>query len=85
MRGYLKIHKFIDVIAYFTIQRWKFSSNNVDTLWNKLNDEDKKLFNFDLNELEWEVYLYYMLRGMRLYILGEKYENLEKAKVHYFR
>ncbi|KAJ9587815.1 hypothetical protein L9F63_018739 [Diploptera punctata] len=85
IKGYMKVHKFIDVIAYFAVQEWSFNNNNVQTLWKKLSEEDKKLFNFDISGLEWDVFLFHMLRGVRLYTIGETFETLEKAKAHYFR
>ena len=85
MRGYQKIHKFIDVLAYFAVQEWKFDNSNVLTLWNKLSNEDKQLFKFDISMFDWDIYLFHMLRGIRVFTLGETFETLDKAKVHYFR
>ncbi|PSN40545.1 Fatty acyl-CoA reductase wat [Blattella germanica] len=87
LRGYLKVHKFTEVLTFFTIQQWNFKNGNVLTLWDKLSRKDKSLFHFNIEELDWAEYLGYMLRGVRLYILGIQYDekSIESGKTHFRR
>jgi hypothetical protein len=47
--------------------------------------QDKILFDFNISALDWEVYIFYMVKGIRAYILEEGFENLESSKQRYFR
>ncbi|XP_021938101.1 fatty acyl-CoA reductase wat-like isoform X2 [Zootermopsis nevadensis] len=40
-KAYQKIHRFTDVIAYYSTQRWIFHNDNVQNLWRKMSPQDK--------------------------------------------
>ncbi|XP_021938102.1 fatty acyl-CoA reductase wat-like isoform X3 [Zootermopsis nevadensis] len=84
-KAYQKIHRFTDVIAYYSTQRWIFHNDNVQNLWRKMSPQDKVMFKFDITLLDWEVYLFSMIRGLRLYILQENFEHLKESSVRYKR
>ncbi|PSN40547.1 hypothetical protein C0J52_10393 [Blattella germanica] len=75
---YKKIHEFMDTIAYFTTQEWIFHNKNVQILWKELNPRDRKLFFFDISTLEWEVFLSYMLKGLKYYFGDEGFDKLDQ-------
>jgi Male sterility protein. len=83
MKGYQTVHKFLKVITYFALSEWKFTNKNVLSLWEKLNDEDRKLFNFDISTVDWNLFLCFMLRGLRLYTFNESFDTLEIARVRH--
>ncbi|EFN66892.1 Fatty acyl-CoA reductase 1 [Camponotus floridanus] len=82
---YNKIHKAIKSIAYFSITRWQFTDDNVQTMWNRLNKEDQQLFPFNVRELDWTKYLIDFHKGLRLYFLNEDDSNLEISRINYKR
>jgi fatty acyl-CoA reductase len=71
LKIYKKINRFSDVLSYFSTREWKFTNNNVQELWEKLNEDDKKLFNFNIDKLDWDKYFYSYVRGLRIYLLKD--------------
>ncbi|KDR07123.1 fatty acyl-CoA reductase wat-like [Zootermopsis nevadensis] len=68
---YKKINKFCSVLSYFGNREWKFTNNNIQGLWEKLNENDKKLFDFDIDGLDWDNYFYKYVRGIRIYLMKD--------------
>lgn len=80
MDGYRKMHKFSDVISYFSLKSWKFNDNNTRSLVQKLSKLDQTLFSFDLNKLNWDEYFKKHVLGIRMYILKDPLETLPEGK-----
>jgi fatty acyl-CoA reductase len=85
LKIYKKINKFCDVISYFSTRDWKFTNKNVQELWQKLDEDDRKLFDFNLDELDWDKYFYTYVRGIRLYLLKDDVSTLPQAIARYKR
>lgn len=71
MRIYKKIHKFCDVIGYFTTSRWYFSNTNVQRLWSSLEPDDQKIFFFNMADIEWSDAINLSISGIRKYLMKE--------------
>lgn len=71
MRIYKKIHKFCEVIGYFTTQRWYFANANVQKLWSSLDPDDQKMFFFNMADIEWSEVIGLSIYGIRTYLLKE--------------
>jgi fatty acyl-CoA reductase len=84
-KAYQKIHRFTDVIAYFATQKWTFQNDNVRNLWEKMSSQDKILFKFDMTAVDWEVFLFSMGKGLRLYVLEDTFENQTESGARYKR
>lgn len=80
LKTYKKIHKFANVISFFCTNKWKFTNDNVQELWRNLNDEDKKLFYFDMESLDWEEYISEYMKGMRVYLFKDELNNAPAAR-----
>lgn len=76
---YKKIHRFCDVIYYFTQGHWRFSNNNVQQLWNKLTPKDKELFFFDMSDLDWSNVIKMSILGIRTYLMKEDPSTIPAA------
>lgn len=85
LKAYRKIHKFSHVISYFSTQQWRFKNNNVLALWDRINPTDRVKFDFNLDNLDWNDYFYYYVRGLRLYILKDPLNTVEAGKAKYRR
>ena len=83
--AYRKIHKFMGVISYFSSQQWNFKNDASQRLVEKLNEVDKKKFDFDLKNLDWNDFLYYHVRGLRYFILKDPMETLDAGRRYYTR
>ncbi|XP_012056946.1 PREDICTED: fatty acyl-CoA reductase 1-like [Atta cephalotes] len=85
LKAYKKINRFSSIIAYFSSQEWRFSNDAVVKLWNRVTPADRQIFNFNMNNLEWELYLKNMIPGLRLYLIKDPMETLEKGREKYRR
>jgi fatty acyl-CoA reductase len=73
------------VISYFSTRDWKVTNTNVQELWQKLDEDDRKLFDFNIDELDWDKYIYTYVRGIRLYLLKDDMSTLPAAIARYKR
>ncbi|CAH1118467.1 unnamed protein product [Phaedon cochleariae] len=76
---YKKIHKFTDILLYFSIRSWKFSNKNTQNLWQKLSEKDKQLFPLSLKTVCWLEYFRTYIKGVRKHLLKESDDTLESA------
>jgi len=84
-KAYQKIHKFVDVVSYFSVQQWKFTDHNVQALQSRMTPLDQELFDFNIARLDWHSVLKSSVRGLRLHFAKEPLDNLEVAKKRYRR
>lgn len=66
-----QLHVAISTLSFFTDYQWFYSSENVDQLLSEMNKKDKKLFEFDLFNLNWELYFVIYAEGIRKFLLKE--------------
>ncbi|XP_066153695.1 fatty acyl-CoA reductase wat-like [Euwallacea fornicatus] len=85
IKGYQKINKFANVIAYFTKNEWKFKNDNVQSLWKRMKKHDKELFDFNIEKLNWDMYFYTYTRGARVYLLKDPLDTIPQGKVKYYK
>ncbi|KAK4873201.1 hypothetical protein RN001_015230 [Aquatica leii] len=89
---YQKMHFLLSLSEHFIENSWLFKTNNTKRLWEKLDEVDKKIFNFDESTIDWDSAVYTFVNGSRLYVLKETPDTLPKAQVrrhilkvlHYF-
>lgn len=79
--AYEKIHKFSEVISYFSTKQWKFVDSNTRGLIDRLSSRDRELFDFDLALLDWKEYFYHHVRGLRVYLIKDELDTVERAIV----
>ncbi|XP_018317066.1 fatty acyl-CoA reductase 2 [Mycetomoellerius zeteki] len=85
LKIYKKINYFTYVIAYFSTQEWRFSNDAVVKLWSRMTPADRQIFNFNINNLEWESYFKNMIPGLRLYIAKDPMDTLDEGREKYRR
>ncbi|XP_054001533.1 putative fatty acyl-CoA reductase CG5065 isoform X2 [Hylaeus anthracinus] len=69
--------KVVSATQYFSTNEWKFHRNNMHELTKKVKTlKDSSNFNTDMDNLDWNTFVYSYLSGIRKYILNE---NLEAA------
>jgi len=81
---YKKIHKHSVAILPF-LNQWSYSRDNIEEMWNRLNEKDQLLFKFQMKEFEWMRYLVNQYKGIRLYLLNEDESTLEFSRIRYKR
>ena len=80
LKTYEKLHKFSEVISYFSTREWKFSNSNIQQLWQKLSHEDRSTFDFNISDLHWDDFFRDSIFGIRTYLLKEGPETLPDAR-----
>ena len=82
---YSKIHKASKAITHFALHKWNFTDDNVQALWDRLSEEDRQLFKFNMIGFDWTKYLIDCYKGMRLYLFNEDDSSLENSRIKYRR
>ncbi|XP_050422291.1 fatty acyl-CoA reductase wat-like [Adelges cooleyi] len=81
--AYKKIHKFVDVISFFSLKSWTFYDTNTRNLISAMSDQDKTLFDFDVAKIDWDDYFKYHIRGIRCFIFKDPLDTVPEGTVHY--
>jgi len=79
MKIYRKIHKFSNVLKFFSSNEFRFDNDNVRRLVDKLDERDKRLFAFDMRDLDWPNLFRVSLYGLRLYVVKDDPNNLPES------
>lgn len=79
LKTYKKIHKFMNVIEYFSMREWDFETTRVTNLWASLSHMDQKLFFFDMRQLNWDHFLEYYFCGIRQHLLNDPVDTVPAA------
>lgn len=80
--SYRKLHKFADVISYFSLKSWTFHDDNTRGLLSRLSKLDQNLFQFDICKLQWDDYFEKHVVGIRKYILHDSDKTFSEGKKH---
>ena len=70
----------MSITSFFAVQQWHFVNNNFIPLLDKLSDEDRQIFNFDVRQIDWKKYVTDYCSGIRRYILKEKDDTIQAAR-----
>lgn len=77
---YRKLDKFVRVITYFAVNKWKFTNDNTQELWSKLDSRDKELFYFSMKDIEWSKTVESGFMGCRTYLAKEDPSTIPAAR-----
>lgn len=61
----------MESVDFFLQSCWSISNKNTETLWNKLSQEDKTLFEFDLTNVEWLDVIIEVWKGVLKHIIKD--------------
>lgn len=74
------VWKSLKLLEKFIFTEWKFHNSNTKALIETQSLADKKVYNIDLQTLEWEVYFVNLINGVRRYLSKEHPKTLEAAR-----
>lgn len=77
-----RLAKSTSCLEFFTSSGWDFSADNVLQLKKALPAHDRKEFNFDVKEIDWNDYMENYIIGTKVYALKENIANLPVARKH---
>lgn len=68
-------------MSFFATNQWEFTNDNVLTLWEKLSIVDKDKFFFNITNIDWDSYWLSYVKGMRVFLVKDPMETVNKAKI----
>lgn len=77
-----KLQRAVTALEFFTTHEWRFSNENVLRLQGFLSPQDRKVFNFDICDLDWRAYFEQYVLGTRKFILKEDPSTFPMARSH---
>lgn len=79
--------KLLESAEFFLITSWSIDNKNSEALWEKLSEEDKKIFRFDMTTVDWPDVLLELWKGIMKYILKDDLspEGRRKALRKYYK
>jgi len=75
-----KLWRSVEVLEYFTSLEWHWTNDNMLFLKDQMHPADQKEFDFDVRNIDWDVYLHNYFMGTKNYALKEKAEKMHVAK-----
>ncbi|XP_063930312.1 fatty acyl-CoA reductase wat-like [Zophobas morio] len=75
VKNYGRLDRLLSAVLYFCTGSWNFEDHNVMELWNAMADEDKTLFCFNMERVDYDIYIRNSVIGTRLYLFKETREN----------
>ena len=70
----------MSTISFFALRQWQFVNANFIPLLDQLLVLDRQTFNFDVREIDWQIYVEDYCMGIRRYILNEQEETIPAAR-----
>lgn len=80
-----KLWKAVEVLEYFTSREWHWTNDNMLFLKEQMDQSDQQEFDFDVRNIDWDVYLQNYFLGTKNYALKETAEKLHEAKLNIAR
>ncbi|KAK3909444.1 Putative fatty acyl-CoA reductase [Frankliniella fusca] len=77
-----KLSKALSSLRFFTTREWRFTDDNVQALMSEMTHADRRVFNFDVSDLDWDAYLTTYVLGIRRFVLKEDSSTLPHARAH---
>jgi fatty acyl-CoA reductase len=71
LKAAMKLDRAMEALGHFTLNEWFFSNNTTNAMMADLNETDKRVYNIDVKDLDWDTYFIVFLHGIRKYLLKE--------------
>ncbi|XP_017781377.1 PREDICTED: putative fatty acyl-CoA reductase CG5065 [Nicrophorus vespilloides] len=75
-----KLQKASTCLDYFTTHEWVFDDTNVRQLGLSLSEADRREFNFDASQIDWDEFIKHYVLGIRRFIFKEDAATIPKAR-----
>jgi len=77
-----KMSKAMSALEYFTQNEWRWSVDNVVQLQEQLGEMDRKIFNFDITDVNWKQYVDTYVQGVRKFVFKEDESTIPDSKLY---
>lgn len=75
----LKMFRTTNSVKWFVTKKWQFVNRNFRSLYDGLNDVDKKIFPMSLHDMNWKEYSRSSYYGLRQFVLQEDESMTKRA------
>ncbi|CAB3233823.1 unnamed protein product [Arctia plantaginis] len=75
-----KLEKAAACLEYFTTRQWAFADDNVQALCTSLSPEDRRTFDFNVRNIDWDAYIESYVLGIRRFLFKESPDTLPKSR-----
>lgn len=75
-----KLSKMVESINHFTTHQWNFSDDNTRNLLTQMSQEDRKRFQIDVTEINWEKYMENYVLGVREFMFKQDSTSLPSCR-----
>lgn len=75
-----KLEKAAACLEYFTTRQWSFADDNVQALCASLSAEDRRVFDFNVRNIDWDAYIESYVLGIRRFLFKESPQTLPKSR-----
>ncbi|XP_063372365.1 putative fatty acyl-CoA reductase CG5065 [Cydia splendana] len=80
MRVQNKLEKAAACLEYFTTRQWAFADDNVQALCTALSPEDRRIFDFNVRNIDWDAYIESYVLGIRRFLFKESPDTLPRSR-----
>lgn len=78
-----KMQTRIDESIHFLLRDWTHVDDNLRQVWSTMSGRDRREFNFDIEQLDWDEYVRSAVLGTRRFLHGEADSTLDEARDKY--
>ncbi|XP_043477891.1 fatty acyl-CoA reductase wat-like isoform X1 [Leptopilina heterotoma] len=82
---YKRIHRLLSATSHFVLHQWEPNVQRTKSLWQKISEDDKKIFPFSMDNFNWENYMESYVLGLRLYMFQDTPDTIPAAKIRMHR
>jgi alcohol-forming fatty acyl-CoA reductase len=75
-----RMAKSMSALEYFATRQWHWSDSNTRALFNSLSVTEQEKFNFDINQLDWPLYLDNYVLGTRKYVMNFSNDSIRSSR-----
>lgn len=75
-----KLRKAVSSLEFFTSNSWTFTNDNLNMLYNSMQEEDRKEFSFHPKSIHWRSYMESYCLGTKQFVLKEELSTLPEAR-----
>ncbi|KAF9810377.1 hypothetical protein SFRURICE_008633 [Spodoptera frugiperda] len=75
-----KLEKAAACLEYFTTRQWAFADDNVQALCASLSPDDRRTFDFNVRNIDWDAYIESYVLGIRRFLFKESPDTLPKSR-----
>lgn len=79
LKIYQKVDEFVELSSFFTMNQWTFQDQNLSDTWKQMTEDEKVIFPFDIEHLNWKHYFRNYMFGLRKFLLKEDPKSIPAA------